>query len=156
MQALARLERIQTGNRRATPRRQLSLGSVLSGTGDEAVIHDISESGLLVETDADLATFEQLHLDLPIAGRVVATVMWNSGKYFGCEFLKPIPRGAISAALLKSSHLRAWPSIVEAEEPDEDAATDPDDRLPLRARVGLIFGASLALWALILWGIGVV
>jgi hypothetical protein len=155
MQALARLERIQTGNRRAAPRRQLSLYSILSATGDEAVIHDISETGMLVETDAELATFEQLHLDLPEAGRVVATVMWNSGKYFGCEFDKPILQRALSAALLKSSHHRAWSSTVDAEEPDEDAAKDPDDRLPPRVRVGLIFSASLALWAIILWGIGV-
>ena len=62
MQALARLERIESRNRRAAPRRKLSLGAILREKGDEAIIHDLSTTGLLVETQADLATFEQLHL----------------------------------------------------------------------------------------------
>src|SRR5690348_14486107 len=101
MQALARLERLETRNRRSAPRRKLSLGAVLADTGDEAVIHDLSTTGILIETRAALATFEQLQLELPETGQVVATVMWNSGQYFGCEFHKPIPQAAISAALLQ-------------------------------------------------------
>ena len=154
MQAFARLERIEARNRRAAPRRRLSLGSVLAASGDEAVIHDISASGMLVETNADLATFEQLHLDLPEAGKVVATVMWNSGKYYGCEFHKPIPQSAISAALLKSPFDQNGTSLGpdEVEEPEQEHA---GDRLPLRVSLGVISLASLALWGVILWSVGI-
>jgi len=55
MQALARLERLETRNRRKVPRRRLSLSAVLGETGDEAVILDLSATGILIETKIDLA-----------------------------------------------------------------------------------------------------
>jgi hypothetical protein len=154
MQAVAHLERVESRNRRSSPRRQLSLGAVLPGTGDEAVIHDLSTTGILIETKADLATFEQLQLELPEAGTVVATVVWNSGHYFGCEFHKPISRAAISAALLRNpvaEHLLAT-SEAQAEKTEEAIA---DDRYPFGVRLRVILGASLGLWAIILWAVGV-
>jgi PilZ domain len=153
MQALARLERLETRKRRSAPRRQLSLGAVLPQTGDEAVIHDLSTTGILIETKADLATFEQLQLELPEAGQVAATVMWNSGQYFGCEFHKAIPEAAISAALLQSPAAQPTPAadltLVEDEEADV-----ADDRFAFGVRLRVILGASLLLWAMILWGAG--
>jgi len=150
MQALARLERLETRNRRLTPRRRLSLGAVLPKTGDPAVIHDLSTNGILIETKADLATFEQLHLELPEVGAVVATVTWNSGQYFGCEFHAPIPPAAISAALLRSP----FETLADTVERDHERQV-PDERYPLGVRLRVILGSSLALWALILWAIGV-
>ena len=152
MQALARLERLENRNRRAAPRRQLSLGAVLPETGDEAVIHDLSSTGILIETKADLATFEQLHLELSEVGPVVATVIWNSGQYFGCEFHKPIPQAAISAALLRSPFEQR--ALAAPEEHDDEEAV-VDDRYPLGVRLRVLLGASLALWSLILWATGV-
>jgi PilZ domain len=155
MQALARLERVESRNRRAAPRRQLSLGTVLPGTGDKAVILDLSTTGMLIETRADLATFEQLHLELPEVGPAVATVMWNSGHYFGCEFHAPIPQAAISAALLQSPFTLTTPAIRPAVE-DEEVETDfAEDRYPLGVRLRAILGLSVVLWALILWAAGV-
>lgn len=155
MQALARLERVDSRNRRSSPRRQLSLGAVLPETGDEAVIHDLSTTGILIETEADLATFEQLQLDLMEAGPVIATVIWNSGHYFGCEFHQPIPQAAISAALLRSPFAQpkaeAQAAVTHQEVEGEDIA---DDRYPLSVRLRVILGASLLLWAVILWAIG--
>ncbi len=156
MQAVARLERIESRNRRAAPRRQLSLDAVLPGTGDEVVIHDLSATGILIETRADLATFEQLQVDLPEVGPTVATVIWNSGHYFGCEFHHPIPQAAISAALLQSPFKQpnaAAPAPIEHDNCDEDEVVD--DRYPLGVRLRVILGVSIALWALILWAIGI-
>jgi hypothetical protein len=155
MQAVARLERLETRNRRSAPRRKLSLGAVLADTGDEAVIHDLSTTGILIETRAGLATFEQLQLELPETGQVVATVMWNSGQYFGCEFHKPIPQAAISAALLQSPFDQSS-AAPPAETPGEDDETEEaDDRYPFGVRLRVIVGASLTLWALILWVAGI-
>lgn len=152
MQALARLERLETRNRRSAPRRQLSLGAVLPDTGDEAVIHDLSTTGILIETRADLATFEQLQLTLPETGQVVATVMWNSGQYFGCEFHKPIPQAVISAALLRNPFDQPDAPVAPGETDEEEVA---DERYPFGVRLRVILGVSVALWALILWAAGV-
>ena len=157
MQTLARLERVESRNRRSAPRRELSLGMVLPETGDEVVIHDLSATGMLIETGADLATFEQLQLDLPEVGKTVATVIWNSSRYFGCEFHKPIPKAAISAALLQSPFEQ--PAAVESvaiEQVDGDDVSEPeDDRFPFGVRLRVILGSSLVLWAIILWAVGV-
>lgn len=154
MQALARLERLESRNRRASPRRRLSLGATLPETGDQAVIHDLSTTGILIETKADLATFEQLHLDLPEVGPAVATVMWNSGQYFGCEFHKAIPQAAISAALLRNPIGARPAEAAGAPNPAEEAEFQ-DDRYPLPVRMRVILGSSLLLWALILWAVGI-
>ena len=132
------------------------LGSVLPETGDEVVIHDLSATGILIETGADLATFEQLHLDLPEVGPTVATVIWNSGHYFGCEFHQPIPQAAISAALLQSpfeQQVTSVPVVVEHSHCDDEEVDD--DRYPFGVRLRMILGVSVALWALILWAAGV-
>jgi hypothetical protein len=156
MQALARLERIESRNRRVAPRRQLTLGAVLPETGDKAVILDLSTTGILIETRADLATFEQLHLELPEVGPTVATVMWNSGQYFGCEFHTPIPQAAISAALLQSPFTLTSPAATPAVDDEEADKVDlADDRYPLGVRLRVILGLSIVLWALILWAVGV-
>jgi len=154
MQAAARLERLEARNRRSAPRRQLSLGAVLPGRGTKAVIHDLSTTGILIETRAELATFEQLQLQLPEAGEVVATVMWNSGQYYGCEFHNPIPQAAISAALLRSPFALSDPAPTEtAHEVDEP---EVDDHYSFGVRLRVIVAASLALWALILWAAGII
>jgi len=154
MQTLARLERLESRNRRVSPRRQLSLGAVLPETGDEAVILDLSSTGILIETDADLTTFEQLQLDLPEAGTVVATVMWNSGRYYGCEFHRPLGQAAVSAAMLRSPFegpQEPAPSVASALAALEEAfEAEEDDRYPLGTRLRFIFGASILTWALIL------
>jgi len=155
MQARARLERAESGNRRAAPRRQLSLGAVLPETGDEAIIHDLSTTGILIETKGGLATFEQLHLDLPEVGATVATVMWNSGQYFGCEFHKPITQAAISAALLRNPIAERLVAAAEGEADEVEEAEFRDDRYSVGVRLRVIFGASILLWALILWGVGI-
>ena len=155
MQALARLERIDSKTRRSSPRRQLSLGAVLPDTGDEVVIHDLSTTGILIKTGADLVTFEQLQLDLPEAGPVVATVIWRSGEYFGCEFHQPLPQAAISAALLRSPFLRATPAPVASAIDEDDAEGVVDDRYSFGARLRVILGASVLLWGLIFWAAGV-
>jgi hypothetical protein len=132
---------------------------VLPETGDEAVVLDLSSTGILIETTADLATYEQLQLHLPEVGEVVATVMWNSGQYFGCELHNPIPQAAVSAALLRSpfnqpAELPVEPGNEDTVDVAEAEAQAQDDRFPLSVRLSVILGLSLVLWALILWGAG--
>jgi len=90
--------------------RLVVLTSVTQSGWSTASIHDLSESGLKIETAARLAVEEVIVVDLPIIGTVEARVVWKRGSAFGCEFLSPISKAAVSAALLQGY----------AEAPDAD------------------------------------
>lgn len=157
----ARLASSQAGNRRSSPRRTLRLESTLAGESDAVTIHDISSTGLLLETGASLAEGQKFNVDLPEIGVTQATVIWASARYFGCRFKASVPKAAISAALLRSpialpdpaSEERAW-ELLGAQVEEPKSATDPGE-LSFAGKMRVIVGASLALWALILWALGV-
>lgn len=95
---------LDEGGQRSTPRRALRLetSGVFAGAREANVtIHNISAAGLLLETAQALEEGEQLALDLPEAGAVVATVMWRSERLYGCAFAAPISNAALAAAQLQ-------------------------------------------------------
>ena len=92
-----------SGNRRSEPRRSLRLGFAIGGSGEEAIIHDLSLNGLLIESATELVSGEDLLVEIPECGPVLATVVWSSGRFFGCKFGAPIPAAALSAARLRDS-----------------------------------------------------
>src|ERR1043165_2822350 len=98
---LAHFEDLAVQNdRRRYVRRALKLGT---GTGGEQVtIHDLSLTGALLETSVPMLVGAIFEVDLPQAGSVEATIVWNSGEYYGCQFELPIPPAVLSAALLQS------------------------------------------------------
>jgi len=154
IQALARLERLQAQSRRGASRLKLSLDSSLGGSGDDVVIHDLSSTGILIETAANLRKNAQLEVDLPEIGATVATVVWSSGDFFGCQFAKPIPKAALSAALLRNPFEPA--AVPEPVDEAADAEEFKDDRAPYAVRLRVIIGSAILLWALILWAVGVI
>ena len=94
-----------SSNRRTAARRTLRLkahGTATSEAAAEVIIHDLSLTGLLIETSADLAAEERLEVDLPEAGLTEAKVVWSSGHFFGCKFNKPITTAALGSAILRS------------------------------------------------------
>jgi hypothetical protein len=156
MQALARLERVEGRSRRAASRLKLSLGTVLPSTGEEVVIHDLSATGILIQTNAALKAADKLEVELPEVGATVAQVVWNSGDYFGCQFDTPIAKAALSAALLRNPFepfAESSPAADASYPESEGTAEFDDDRASFAVRMRVILGTSLALWALILWAI---
>jgi len=98
----------RSGARRAL---RLSVGANLFGSSDQSVrVHDLSESGMLIETPEALASGETFEVIMPLAGAIDATVVWRSSNFYGCEFNRAVPSAAISAALLRSE-----PKVVEVE-----------------------------------------
>jgi len=91
-------------NSRLAPRRSLSLKIPALSSGDPGtvLIHNLSEHGLRVETGAGLSVEEIIRVVLPEAGSVDARVVWTDGCFAGCRFLSPVPKTAVSAALLRS------------------------------------------------------
>ncbi|WP_395622461.1 PilZ domain-containing protein [Sphingomonas daechungensis] len=149
----ARLETLKTTSRRTSPRRKLSLSASLPSSGMPVVIHDISTTGVLLQTAAKLEPFDDFEIDLPEIGATSAFVVWNSGEYFGCEFANPVSRAAVSAALLRSPIVQ--PDTAVAVEEDSEVDDPADGRFALGTRLRAILGISIALWAVLLWLVGV-
>ena len=106
-------------DRRRSIRRALRLGAA---SGDQAVtIHDLSLTGALLETSVPMLVGQGFEVDLPGTGKIDATIVWNSGEYYGCQFELPIPPSVLSAALLKaapqpSDQARASDPLAELRE----------------------------------------
>lgn len=114
MPMLAHFEDLpQRSERRRSMRRSLKLGL---GAGDDAVtIRDLSLSGALLETSVPMLVGQSFEVDLPDAGKIDATIVWNSGEFYGCQFDLPISPSALSAALLQA----------DAARPENGAGGDP-------------------------------
>jgi hypothetical protein len=127
------------------------------------IIHDISHNGLLLETTTLLADGETLDVELPEVGFVRAKIVWRSSRFIGCRLTKPLSKAAVSAALLRNpfepaelvgiDEERAWEKLgglcgapEQRRDPDAPSAA---------TKVTIIVGASLLLWAVILWGVGI-
>ncbi len=153
---------------RGARRRKLSLesqGTTSSGIAADVVIHNISTTGLLIETSVNLSIGEVLAVEVPHAGATLAVIMWNSGNLFGCEFVAPVPNAAISASLLRNPIEQ--PSIAPAIETqplpegsgkvendaDAYAGATQNAQLPIRTRALVIVGSSLVAWTLIILAI---
>lgn len=137
-------------DRRSSGRRMLNLrvpGSTTSGSGVPVLIHDMSVSGLLIQTEASMDVGTMLDIQLPEVGPQSATVVWNRDQFFGCEFHEPLSQAGLSATFLKSSaglEARAGTDFIQTE---ADYADLESDKLPLRTRLTVIIALALAAWA---------
>jgi PilZ domain len=132
-------------DRRTSDRHVLRLrvpGSTPSG-GVPVLIHDISTSGLLIQTEAGIDVGTLLDIHLPEVGAQSATVVWNRDRFFGCEFQSPLSKAGLSAALLKSYAGQEDRTAAEAFE----AYSTEADKLPRNSRLMIIIALALASWA---------
>jgi transcriptional regulator with XRE-family HTH domain len=105
MAILAHIEQLAVDhNQRTGARRALRLeisGRLPDGQEANVTVHNISASGLLLETSIALAIGERLTLELPEAGAVEAAVIWRSERLYGCAFATSLGAGALAAAQLQ-------------------------------------------------------
>ncbi len=156
MTMLARIESVETvHDRRRADRHLLRLevpGATPERTGAAVLIHDLSLSGLLIESSAELPAGAKLEIELPEAGLTRATVVWSTGRYLGCRFDTPLLPAAISAARLKNAFggaplfAREADSVVE--DPGAPAVSEGDARRLGRLR--LVGALAIAAWTLLL------
>lgn len=102
------------------PRRKLTLeanSARESGETASVSIHDISTTGLLLESKVPLTAGEKIEIELPHAGSTAAKIVWSSGQLFGCQFDSPITTAALAAAQLRGGTGPATPPKPTA--PDE-------------------------------------
>jgi hypothetical protein len=137
----------RTSERRVALRRTLQLtvrGETPGGDSAQVLIHDISVTGLLLETSADLLIGETIEVDVPEGGPTSAIVMWNSGRFFGCQFHGRISPAAVSAAVLRSPFETSQDGIggIAASETHEK-------QLSPAAKALILVGLVAATWGLI-------
>lgn len=133
-------------------RRSLTLSAVTSShsKGETQVeIRDISKGGLLLKAEPTiLSTGDVIEVVLPGSGPVQAKVVWQSGRFSGCQFNETVSAGAVSAALLKSNPDHSLKGPASSEEIATLEGSQIDHQVPLNWSVAFIL--SLALWAAII------
>jgi len=107
MAIAAHLENL-TGSpgKKRDPRRTIrleTLGASASGDTARVTIHNISTTGMLIESTQPLGLDERLAIELPDAPGTRATVVWESGALHGCKFVSPLSDAVLSAAELRSA-----------------------------------------------------
>lgn len=88
------------------PRRKLLLearGTLGPDNEANVLIHNVSESGLLMESQAELKIGEKIDIEMPHAGVTRAKIIWNSGNLYGCQFDVPVSSATLSAAQLRGT-----------------------------------------------------
>ena len=92
------------GDMRGSARRRVRFVAPVDSASDQtrARVHDLSETGLRLETTTGLDLGETLLVELPFVGETVARVIWREQNSYGCEFMVPVGKAAVSAALLRS------------------------------------------------------
>jgi len=100
------IEKQQTGeSTRGAPRMHMRFeasGSLEGSEGTTVAIHNLSATGMLIETASDLVIGQRLTVALPEAPDCAATIVWRSEALAGCRFDRPLSRAALSAAQLRN------------------------------------------------------
>jgi len=177
------LEDAETAEKRYATRRTLRMTAATSRSNDadlasqassgtpNVLIHNLSTTGLLLETAEQLEEGERFDITLPEIDTAEVIVIWRSGLLYGCEFTTPVSTGVVSATLLRSptKPLPAHPApkvFFEALDLPGDAKQEvakqevaeqgwleelPRDgsTLSFRSKALIIIGLDLALWAMI-------
>jgi hypothetical protein len=119
-----------TRDERTATRRLLRLHVPASASGNAApaLVHNVSERGLLLETAMLLQVGDVLVVELPEAGATAAEVIWARDGFAGCEFETPISKAAISAGLLQSPPKAAPPTFAPSQPhaANADSLYEPD------------------------------
>lgn len=128
------------GAARNAPRVSLQLETTGSDGAASAavVIHNISATGLLIETQHPLAPGALFKLDLPQSTGAEAEVVWSSGVLHGCRLARPLSRATLSAAQLRSAVSPEGTDAaasVEAEAEASPVSTSPIPGTTLAQRI---------------------
>lgn len=127
--------------------------------GFEGVVHNLSSSGMMLETSAPFTVGDSFVLTAPHDDQVEATVVWKDGAFFGCKFERRLSAADVSAARLMSGFDKPAPVIDDqarttsgpvtpkAYLPPVVADHDHTGGLTLRARAATIGFLSIVAWA---------
>jgi hypothetical protein len=157
----------QVEDRRREPRYRVRLEQTPVDLCHESIrvtIHEVSATGILLRSEKVLQKGSILILELPGTKRKVANIVWERQPLHGVEFAKPLTFDELQR-LRKASNV-VWPGFQDDQQP-KVATCRPDlekglqadhrdevneEKLPLQQRLGIIFGSTSLLWAVIIGG----
>ena len=76
--------------------------SVVGSDETRAIVHDLSETGMKLECLNPIPLGETFIVDLPFLGQIEACVVRHEANICGVEFLTPLSKATVSAAILHS------------------------------------------------------
>ena len=91
-------------------------GALASGAETSVTIHNLSETGLLIETAVELEIGESIDLVLPQVEGIRARIVWASGPLYGCAFETAVPQATLSAVHLRSA-VQTEIGLIESPSP---------------------------------------
>lgn len=105
------------GTPRAQRRRLLfeTAGSAESGEPAVVTVHNVSATGLLLETRVPLGEAERIEVDLPELGLCPARVMWSDGGFYGCRFDNEVSPAVLSAIELRARRAPDAPPLPTSQ-----------------------------------------
>ena len=100
----ANVSLVESGERRGERRWHVELVVTLRPEAGSrfASVRNLSETGMMLETDLGLTLGEIVHVELPGGHETDARILWRQDQAFGCQFKTRIPTAVISAALLQA------------------------------------------------------
>jgi transcriptional regulator with XRE-family HTH domain len=118
MAVAAHFDILPTGkSERGTARHQMRLrvrSAAPAGEAGDVLIHNLSATGLLLESASPLAVGDEIVVELPEAATSTAKVVWASGRFFGCAFDQQLSAAAVSAAQLRGEPAIEAPQVHDA------------------------------------------
>ena len=121
-------------------------------TSGTVTVYDISNTGLLIETNSSLSVGEMIEVQLPLVGFRTAEIIWTSGQLVGCKFAHALTQGVVSAARLGGSFSHDMNKeqvevlAVEVEADDYNSGMS-DEKLSLGATLRVILVLTILAWA---------
>lgn len=102
-------------------------GELEQGQQADVTIHNISASGILMETRSGLAVGQIIRIELPESDPVFSTVVWESPPLFGCRFHNRLSQAVLSAVQLSNPLPPEFDPVYSPRV--------PSDEEPLAARI---------------------
>lgn len=145
---------------RSAARRSINLATEapLGGPGTVVRIHNISSTGMLIESSALLSVGAEFDVHLTDGGEHTARVVWTCDELCGCEFKVPLTKATISSTVLRSPPA---PETEKTQTPSEAGGDSDADvvtasrgeviesgehKLPLQSRLRIIVLGSVFCW----------
>jgi transcriptional regulator with XRE-family HTH domain len=91
-------------------------GETAAGDAAAVRVHNLSATGLLLETEVELGAGETLAVALPLVGEIEASVVWRSERFYGCQLAAPLSPAALDAAQQNSERAESRPARGEPDE----------------------------------------
>jgi hypothetical protein len=162
---------------RGAERHRIRLGAVRAGIATESydlTVHDVSASGILLETDQDLSAGLRIEVEFSESLSRQARVVWASNQFYGAKFIVGLSPAELRRIYSASDVV--WPNFRSGERPvasslkqdpnkfnivatagswnNSDASRhDGADKLPLSSRLKMIVGMAALPWAIISGGL---